>query len=218
MPRTRRDRKTVTSRIVTTADINRVIDGLLDAWVAQHLSYDTMVNYLGFTLFGAYTGQRVEATISRITVAQMRTALHATPSILLVSPIQDKIRMEHYVPLHPDLHHVLTKMIENKARQVPGVRIRWISDVVKTQQDIAVASSRNDVCTFRSTKICGAVRRYHQVGSDEPGLHPDSRCVRHRLGSLQTPLTRVCLRELHAVLGIGALIGKRNAARNIENT
>jgi hypothetical protein len=115
MPKTRRDRKSVTSRIVTTVDITRVIDCLFDAYVAQHLSYESMVNYLGITLFGAYTGQRVEATISKITVAQLRTALDSSPSILHVNPIQDKIRMEHYVPIHPDLHQILAKMIENKA-------------------------------------------------------------------------------------------------------
>ena len=115
MPRTRRDRKTVTSRIVTTADITRVIDCIFDAYEDHHLSYEAMVDYIGFTLFGAYTGQRVEATISRITVSQLRTALDSNPSILHVSPDQDKIRMEHYVPIHTDLHHILAMMIENKS-------------------------------------------------------------------------------------------------------
>ena len=115
MPKTRRDRKSVTSRIVTTTDITRVIDCVFGAYGDQNLSYESMMNYLGFTLFGAYTGQRVEATISKITVAQLRAALDSTPSILRINPDQDKIRMEHYVPIHPDLHHILAKMIENRS-------------------------------------------------------------------------------------------------------
>jgi hypothetical protein len=115
MPKTRKDRKTVTSRIVTKEDISHVIDGLFAAYQRQHLSYTTMVNYVGITLFGAYTGQRVEATISKITVAQLRNAIQMNPPVLHVASDQDKIRMEHYVPIHPDLLGILTELINGKA-------------------------------------------------------------------------------------------------------
>ena len=71
-----------------------------------------MVNYIGITFFGAYTGQRVEATISKITGAQLRDALHTNPPVLQVTPDQDKIRMEHYVPIHPDLLELLGYLTE----------------------------------------------------------------------------------------------------------
>jgi len=114
MPRTRRDRKTVTSRIVTKEDITHVLDALFDAYHKQHLKYESMVNYIAFTLLGAYTGQRVEATLSKITAGQIRTALQTNPPVLHVTPNQDKIRMEHYVPLHPDLREILMHLVSGK--------------------------------------------------------------------------------------------------------
>jgi len=115
MPKTRRERKSITPRIVTKEDITRVLDCLVDAYVQQHLSYRSMLNYVGITLFGAFTGQRVESTISKITVAQLRDALHTNPHVLHVTPDQDKIRMEHYVPIHPDLLGILRELIARKA-------------------------------------------------------------------------------------------------------
>ena len=114
MPKTRRERKTVTSRIVTTPDITNVINQFIDAYHNGQLSHDKMMNYVGITLFGAYTGQRVESTISNLTVGQFKVALCSTPPVLHITPIQDKIRMEHYVPVHPDLLPILTKLIEGR--------------------------------------------------------------------------------------------------------
>jgi len=112
MPKTRRERTSVTPRIITKEDITQVLDRLFDAFVQQRLKYESMVNYVGITLDGAYTGQRIEATINKITGAQLRDALHTNPPVLQVTPDQDKIRMEHYVPIHPDLIELLGYLTE----------------------------------------------------------------------------------------------------------
>ncbi|MCX6697993.1 MAG: hypothetical protein NTV84_10705 [Methanoregula sp.] len=52
MPKTRRERKSVTPRIITKEDITQVLDRLFDAFVQQRLKYESMVNYVGITLFG----------------------------------------------------------------------------------------------------------------------------------------------------------------------
>jgi hypothetical protein len=114
MPKSRKDRKTVTSRVVTVSEISQVVNGILDAYNNKFLTYESMINYVGITLFGAYSGQRVDATTSKITVSQLRTALQSTPCVLHITPDQDKIRMEHWVPIHPDLRMILAKMIESK--------------------------------------------------------------------------------------------------------
>jgi hypothetical protein len=119
MPKTRKDRKTVTSRIVTKEDITHLIDSLVAAYQAHLLSYESMVNYIGITLCGAYTGQRIEATMKKITVGQMRNALKSFPPVLHVLPSQDKIRMEHYVPIHPDLIPIMTQLVEGKEDNDP---------------------------------------------------------------------------------------------------
>jgi hypothetical protein len=65
-------------------------------------------------LFGAYTGQRIESTIKRITVDQVQDSLAAKPQVIHILPAQDKIRMEHYVPLHPVLVPLLQQIIEGR--------------------------------------------------------------------------------------------------------
>ncbi|MGZ7112074.1 MAG: hypothetical protein ACXVIU_12310, partial [Halobacteriota archaeon] len=52
---------------------------------------------------GAYTGQRPYATIKQLTAVQFHEALETTKPVLHVRAEQDKIRMEHYVPLHPSV-------------------------------------------------------------------------------------------------------------------
>jgi hypothetical protein len=99
---------------VTKEDITHVLDRLFDAYYKQHLRYESMVNYVGITLFGAFTGQRIEATISKLTAGQVRDALQTNPPVLHVTPNQDKIRMEHYVPLHPDLREILMQLVFGK--------------------------------------------------------------------------------------------------------
>ncbi len=41
------------------------------------------------------------ATIARLTVGQFKEAFKSKKPCVHVFPYQDKIRMEHYVPLHP---------------------------------------------------------------------------------------------------------------------
>ncbi len=57
-------------------------------------------HYQAFILFGAYTGQRPMVTIARLTTGQFKEALRNKRPCLHVLPHQDKIKMEHYVPLH----------------------------------------------------------------------------------------------------------------------
>jgi chemotaxis protein CheY-P-specific phosphatase CheC len=62
-------------------------------------------------LFGAYTGQRSEATIAKLTVGQFREALADEKPVLLVDSSQDKVRMSHYVPLSPRVVEALKPLL-----------------------------------------------------------------------------------------------------------
>ena len=102
-PRRVKVRKNVTSRIVTEEDIGRVLDHIHSAACRGIISKSRAEQYTAFTVFGALTGQRSMATMMKLTVGQLREALQAPKPVLLVEPSQDKIRMEHYVPLHPQV-------------------------------------------------------------------------------------------------------------------
>ncbi len=63
--------------------------------------------FVGIVLFGAFTGQRPYSTIAQLRVGQFREALLFEKPIVHVEPAQDKIRTEHYVPLHPQVAWVM---------------------------------------------------------------------------------------------------------------
>jgi len=100
LPKAIKERKSVTSRIITKEDINNVLQYIKRAERDGKISPERSAQYSAFVLFGAYTGQRSEATIAELTVGQFREAMAADKPVLLVEASQDKVRMSHYVPLH----------------------------------------------------------------------------------------------------------------------
>ena len=114
LPKTVKERKNVTSRIVTKEDINNVLQHIGDAEREGEISHERSAQYSAFVLFGAYTGQRSEATIAKLNVSQFRTALALDKPVLEVNSSQDKIRMSHYVPLHPRVVKVLEPLLAGR--------------------------------------------------------------------------------------------------------
>ena len=98
-PRAVKTRKTVTNRIITKEDIQNILDYIKRAYHDGRLDIKrALTQYTALTLFGAYTGQRSMATISkdncwsneRCITTKINPCIHILPS-------QDKIKMEHYV-------------------------------------------------------------------------------------------------------------------------
>jgi len=114
LPKTVKERKSVTSRIVTKEDISNVLQYIAKAERGEEISPERSAQYSAFVLFGAYTGQRSEATIAKLTVGQFREALAADKPVLLVDSSQDKIRMSHYVPLHPRVVEALKPLLAGR--------------------------------------------------------------------------------------------------------
>ena len=113
-PRRIKVRKNVTSRIVTTEDIECVLDHMHRAECRGIISRSKADQYAAFRIFGALTGQRSVATMMKLTVGQLREALQAPKPVLRVEPHQDKIRMEHYVPLHPQVVEAIQPLLDGR--------------------------------------------------------------------------------------------------------
>ncbi len=99
-PKTVKERKNVTERIVTKDDIENVLRYIKHAEERGDIGAERAAQYNAFVIFGALTGQRSVSTIAKLTVGQFREALQSEKPVLTVDPSQDKIRMQHYVPLH----------------------------------------------------------------------------------------------------------------------
>lgn len=70
--------------------------------------------FTGIMLFGAFTGQHPYSTIKQLRVEQFKEALELESPIVHVEPAQDKIRMEHYVPLHPQVIDALQPLLDGR--------------------------------------------------------------------------------------------------------
>ncbi|MGA9080326.1 MAG: hypothetical protein WB581_08875 [Halobacteriota archaeon] len=113
-PKTVKERKNVTSRIVTKEDISNVLQHIEKAQREGEISSERSAKYSAFVLFEAYTGQRSEATTAKLRVGQFRTALAADKPVLLVDSSQDKVRMSHYVPLAPRVVEALKPLLAGR--------------------------------------------------------------------------------------------------------
>ena len=108
--------KLLTRRIVTIEDVQNVLSALKLRYTRGELDELHYVAYNALILFGAFSGQRPDATIGRITAGQFEEALKFRPRepTLHVSADQDKIRMAHYVPLHPRVIEAVEPLLDGK--------------------------------------------------------------------------------------------------------
>jgi integrase len=114
-PKTLKQRKRVTNRIITKHDIENILTHIKTAESEGRLNAYRAQQYAAFILFGAFTGQRSNATISKLTVKQFREALQLEKPVIHVKASQDKIRMEHYVPQHPQVVEALKLLLDGRA-------------------------------------------------------------------------------------------------------
>ena len=113
--KTLKQRKRVTNRIITKQDIENILSRIETAASGERLSAYRARQYAALVLFGAYTGQRSNATISKLTAEQFKEAVQLEKPVIRVKASQDKIRMEHYVPLHPQVVDALKLLLDGIA-------------------------------------------------------------------------------------------------------
>lgn len=106
-PRVRKVKKKMTLRVVTKEDIEYVLAVIKEAMLEESIDEERARQFMGIVLFGAFTGQRPYSTIAQLRVEQFREAPKLEKPVVHVEPAQDKIRMEHYIPLHPELVKVV---------------------------------------------------------------------------------------------------------------
>ncbi|MGZ4905948.1 MAG: hypothetical protein ACXV5H_11130 [Halobacteriota archaeon] len=114
-PRAVKARNNVTSRIITKADIENVLAFIDKEEKEGEISHHRSQHYRAFVVFGAYTGQRSLATMSKLTVGQFREALRSEKPCIEVQSSQDKIKMQHYVPLHQQVIQAIQPLLEGRS-------------------------------------------------------------------------------------------------------
>jgi len=115
MPKGLKARKHVTSRIVTKEDVENVLYAIRNAFENAEIDKDHSLNYRALVLFGAFTGQRPQATTARLLGGQFRNAVSQEKPVLDILPDQDKIRMQHYCPLCPQVVEAILPVLDGQA-------------------------------------------------------------------------------------------------------
>jgi integrase len=118
-PRAVKARNNVTTRIITEQDIENVLVYIYKQEKDGVISHHRAQQYAAFVVFGAYTGQRSLATISKLTVGQFREALRSDKPCIEVRSSQDKIKMQRYVPLHPQVIQAIQSLLEGSSDDEP---------------------------------------------------------------------------------------------------
>jgi len=102
-------------RHVTVEDLDNLFNHITTHYQTGKLPYANYINYLAFVGFGAYTAQRMWATMKKLTVAMFRAALNdKNCPVMLISPDMDKLRYEHYVPIHPAIVPIIKEAIKGR--------------------------------------------------------------------------------------------------------
>jgi len=61
------------------------------------------LKHISGVLFAAYTGQRPDSTIAKITVDELRDAISRDTPVLWIPGEKDKERFPHWMPINPVL-------------------------------------------------------------------------------------------------------------------
>jgi integrase len=134
LPKTIKERHAVTSQIVIKEDIEKILAHISKAEENGQISSHRAQQYKGFVIFGAYTGQRSLATISKLTVGQVREVLKSDTPCIEVQPWQDKIKFSHYVPLHPQVIRAIRPLLKGRRANEPLFKYNSIVMWLKRQK------------------------------------------------------------------------------------
>ncbi len=113
-PKVLKEQKQMTSRIMAKEDTETVLVVIKENMLHGSIGEAHAQQFSGIVLFGAYTGQRPYSTIAQLRVEQFREALQLEKSVVQVEAAQDKIRMSHYVTIHPQLNTAVNVLCEGR--------------------------------------------------------------------------------------------------------
>jgi integrase len=107
-----RPTKKLNKIILREDDIRNLIKAIMDSPSENEMK----TKYIAGVLFMAYTGQRPEATVAKLTVKEFREAIKMNPPMIYIPESKDKEDFPHWVPLHPIVVEWLEKYLKTHKR------------------------------------------------------------------------------------------------------
>ena len=185
--RPKRDSKKLNPILIREPDIHNLIKAVWET----NLTDFAKIRFTTAVLFGAYTGQRPDATSGKLTFEEIEEALSRSPPILWIPEDKDKENFPHWVPLHPVVVEWLKKLIQMKDQTTtdkifPYDQIRVVFDKINVK---AVHTNRKITYSHLRKffeQMCNNVLMVHVEGGTVPAMHPGLRdyIMAHNTGSL----------------------------------
>ena len=166
-PRVRKIKKKMTARVVTKDDIEHVLAVIKQQALHGSIGEEHARQFAGVVLFGAFTGQRPYSTIKQLRVEQFWEGLKLDKPIVRVESAQDKIRMEHYLPLHPQLVRVMETLCDGREG---SERMFMLESFRKWLQKLKIPLTR---CT--SHFVTSDLRKFAEQQGDVIGWNESNR-------------------------------------------
>lgn len=206
-PKAVKELKRVTGRVVSEKDVQNVVKFFIEKWKKGEISREKAISHVTLTLFGAYTGQR-PYTHKRLRIDQFEEGLKLKSPTILVEAKQDKIRMEHYVPLHPDLLPFIKELLKIRKKQGKENMFEYNSyeqmlkrAKVKLERGVLIKDPK------KRHFVVGDLRKFAEQMADKIKWDVSNKnyILTHAVSSIdwsryKHPPPRVCLQDLHGEL------------------
>ena len=108
LERPQKPSKKINTILLREPDVENVLKAIWNYPVTPAIK----LKYIAGILFAAYTGQRPDATIGKLTYREFKEALSLDPPLIHIPEEKDKEKFPHWVPLHPVVVQWIRPLLE----------------------------------------------------------------------------------------------------------
>ena len=178
----KKDSKKLNPILIREPDIHNLIKVV---WEKDPTPYLKLKHISGI-LFAAYTGQRPDSTISKITVDELREAIRRDPPLLWIPEEKDKERFPHWVPIHPVLRDWLEAYVEVYDPTLEKKQSRGLAFSYYSMRKLFDRLNIKAVHTGRKISFSHLRKFFEQMCNNVLMIHPGLRdyIMAHNTGSI----------------------------------
>ncbi|WP_456469640.1 hypothetical protein [Archaeoglobus sp.] len=178
----KKDSKKLNPILIREPDIHNLIKAV---WEKDPTPYLKLKHITGI-LFAAYTGQRPDSTIAKITVDELRETISRDPPVLWIPEEKDKERFPHWVPIHPVLREWLQAYIEHYNPELEKEQVRGIAFSYYSMRKLFDRLNIKAIHTGRKITYSHLRKFFEQMCNNVLMVHPGLRdyIMAHNTGSL----------------------------------
>ncbi|MBO8179540.1 MAG: hypothetical protein H0Z19_03535 [Archaeoglobus sp.] len=178
----KKDSKKLNPILIREPDIHNLIKAVSEKDPTPYLK----LKHISGILFAAYTGQRPDSTISKITVDEIKEAIQRDPPLLWIPEEKDKERFPHWIPIHPVLRDWLEVYVKVYDPTLEKEQSRGIAFSYYSMRKLFDRLNIKAIHTGRKITYSHLRKFFEQMCNNVLVVHPGLRdyIMAHNTGSL----------------------------------